>query len=81
MASEFVSIGQNVVRGINSLGAAIKAWFSAPMLFAPLILNEITTPGNAPANSAKLFARDNGGKTELCVIFPSGLVIQIAIEV
>jgi hypothetical protein len=33
---------------------------------------ETFTPLNPPANTARLFIRDNGGKTQLCVIFPSG---------
>lgn len=41
---------------------------------------EMTAPSNPSANTARLFCRDNGGKTELCVIFPSGSIMQIKIE-
>jgi len=33
---------------------------------------ETFTPLNPPANTARLFVRDNGGKTQLCIVFPSG---------
>ncbi len=42
---------------------------------------EIATPSAPGANTARLFVRDNGGgKTELCVLFPSGSAITIALE-
>ena len=51
------------------------------LLAAPLDLPENATPQNPPANTARLFARDNGaGKTQLCVIFPSGGVQTLATE-
>lgn len=44
-------------------------------------LTEEATPSNPAANTVRLFARDNGsGKTELCVIFPSGAVQVLATE-
>lgn len=43
-------------------------------------LTEMTAPAGA-ANSARIFAQDNGGgKTQLMVIFGSGIAQQIAIE-
>ena len=43
--------------------------------------SEVADPANTPANTAKLFVRDNGsGKTQLCVIFPTGAVQTIATE-
>lgn len=47
-----------------------------------LELDEVATaPGNGPANSARLYARDNGsGKTQLVVIFGSGAVQVLATE-
>jgi hypothetical protein len=42
---------------------------------------EITAPANGAANSARLFARDNGaGKTQLCVIFSTGAIQCFATE-
>lgn len=42
---------------------------------------ETTAPTNGPANTARLFVRDNGsGKTQLCVIFPTGAVQVISTE-
>jgi hypothetical protein len=42
---------------------------------------EMTAPSTAPANSARLFVRDNGsGKTQLCAIFASGAVQVIVTE-
>jgi len=42
-------------------------------------LSEISEPA-AVANKALLYAKDNGGKTELLVIFPTGSAQQLAIE-
>jgi hypothetical protein len=42
--------------------------------------SEMTAPAAAVANTVRVFARDNGGKTELCARFPSGAIQQIAIE-
>lgn len=44
-------------------------------------LREISTPSAPPADTARLFARDNGsGKTQLCVIFPTGAVQVLATQ-
>lgn len=44
-------------------------------------LTEITAPGNGAANSARLYAVDNGsGKTQLAVVFGSGAVQILATE-
>ena len=40
----------------------------------------MTAPGNAESGHARLFLRDNGGKAELCVIFPSGALQVIKAE-
>lgn len=46
-----------------------------------LELYEISDPAAAPANHARLYARDNGGgKTQIVAIFPSGAVQVIATE-
>jgi hypothetical protein len=43
--------------------------------------SEMTAPSGGAANTARLFARDNGsGKTQLCVIFNSGAVQVLATE-
>jgi hypothetical protein len=45
-------------------------------------ITEMTAPSTGPANTARLFTRDNGGgKTQVCVIFQSGAVQVIATEV
>lgn len=44
-------------------------------------MGEIAAPAAPAANTARIFAQDNGaGKTQLMVIFPSGAAQQIAIE-
>ena len=44
--------------------------------------DEMTAPGAGAANTARLFARDNGAsKTQLCVQFATGGVIVLATEV
>jgi hypothetical protein len=44
-------------------------------------LNERTAPAAPAANKVRIFCRDNGaGKTQLCALFPTGAVQQIAIE-
>ena len=46
-----------------------------------LDISEMTAPGNPPANTARLFVRDNGSKTELCVLFPTGSIQVIKTQV
>jgi hypothetical protein len=41
---------------------------------------ETTDPAAPPANMGRLYFRDNGGKTELVVRFPTGAIQQVAIE-
>lgn len=44
-------------------------------------IGEIEIPSNPDVNTARLFVKDNGsGKTQLCVIFPTGNSIVIATE-
>lgn len=44
-------------------------------------LAEMTAPSAGAANTARLFARDNGsGKTQLCVIFATGAIQVLATE-
>lgn len=42
---------------------------------------EMTAPAAPAANKVVLFCRDNGsGKTQLCALFPTGAIQQVAIE-
>ena len=43
-------------------------------------LSEISTPAAPATNSVRLFARDTGGKTELCALFPTGAVVVLGVE-
>jgi hypothetical protein len=43
-------------------------------------ITEMSAPSAPAANNARLFCRDNGGKTELCVMFSDGSVQQIKIQ-
>jgi len=40
-------------------------------------ITEMAAPSAPAANNARLFCRDNGGKTELCVMFSDGSVQMI----
>ena len=41
---------------------------------------EITDPGIAGADQARLYISNTGGKTQLVIVFASGAVQQIAVE-
>lgn len=41
---------------------------------------EISDPSAPSANKARIYVRDNGGKTELVALFPTGAVQRLAIE-
>jgi hypothetical protein len=43
-------------------------------------MNAMTPPANAPASAGRWFFQDNGGKVELCVIFPTGAAQVLAAE-
>jgi len=43
-------------------------------------VSEMADPANPSPNKARLFVRDNAGKTELCVIFPTGTVKVLSAE-
>lgn len=50
-------------------------------IYKPMDLLEQSTPPTPPANMARVFSRDNGsGKTQLCVIFPTGAVQVLATQ-
>ena len=52
------------------------AVFDVPIRF----LEEITDPAAPSADQAKMYIRDSGGKTQLCVRFATGAVQPIATE-
>ena len=69
------------VRGSSVTGYAGR--FDGPVSVANQldIAEVLVDPGNAPISTARLFVRDNGsGKTQLCVIFASGLVQVLAAQ-
>lgn len=41
---------------------------------------EMTAPAAGAVNTGRLFCRDNGGKTQLCIIFSAGDVQVIATQ-
>jgi hypothetical protein len=43
-------------------------------------ITEMAAPSAPAANNARLFVRDTGGKTELCVMFSDGSIQQIKIQ-
>jgi len=43
-------------------------------------IGEMTAPDAPSSNRARLFCRDNGGKTELCARFATGAIQVIATE-
>ena len=69
------------VWGQNTMGGW-AGWFDGPVhLHQYVELQAVTTPP-APSETgrARLFIRDNAGKSELCVRFSSGAVVAIATE-
>jgi hypothetical protein len=83
------STSNNGVYGFSEQGTGIHGRsdqgyagvFGGP-LFAQTYLEmpESVAPAAPDANSARLFVRDNGGKTQLCVLFPTGAVQVVATE-
>lgn len=49
-------------------------------LLGDLQLTEITDPAAPATNSARLYVRDSGGKTQLVVRFPTGAIQVISTE-
>ncbi len=43
-------------------------------------IGEITDPGIAGPDQARLYISNTGGKTQLVIQFPSGAIQQIAVE-
>lgn len=71
-----------------------ESTFSAAVIFSDAVtlsstaksssyfdMEEISDPANPPADTARIYARDDGsGKTQLCVIFSTGSAVVIATE-
>jgi hypothetical protein len=77
------------VRGESTIGVGIRgkattgyAGFFDGRVFTTRYyeLAEITTPNAPAANQARLFVRDSGGKTQLCVRFHTGAVRVLTTE-
>lgn len=66
---------QNVRIGANTLPNTRLDIGDGAIEFA-----EMTAPGGGAVNTARIYAVDNGGKTELLVIFNTGAAIQLAIQ-
>ena len=66
------TLGTNDAIAINS---ALNVTFGKEIEFT-----EMTAPSAPAANGARIFCVDNGGKTELMVLFASGVAQQLAIE-
>ena len=61
--------------------AETTALYQVAMGARHIELGEMTAPGVAPANKARLYVKDNGsGKTQLCVIFATGAEVVLATE-
>ena len=61
--------------------AETSALYQVAMGARHIELGEMTAPGVAPANKARLYVKDNGsGKTQLCVIFATGAEVVLATE-
>ena len=67
----------------NTVGFTGDVTFSSAIKTSSHIdMEEISDPSNPSSNTARLYARDNGsGKTQLCVLFPTGSTIVLATEV
>ena len=70
--------GHSVAIGLNSTTTAL---YQVALGARHIEITEVTAPGVAVANGARLYVKDNGaGKTQLCVIFQSGAEIILATE-
>jgi hypothetical protein len=68
--------------GVHGLSTSSYAgYFDGPVYGKTHVdLAETATPTAPAANTARLFVRDSGGKTQLCVLFPTGAIQVLAIE-
>lgn len=79
-AGNWIALTQSGSANPSFAGAAITSSFLGMAAGVPIQFLEGTAPSGV-ANSARLFAQDNGsGKTQLMVIFGSGVAQQLAIE-
>lgn len=74
---------QSATQAVNFI--EIDEWGGTPVMFAvtptgALMLHEQADPSAPAADTALIYVRDNGGKSELVVEFNTGAVQQIAIE-
>ena len=70
--------GHSVAIGLNSTTTAL---YQVALGARHIEITEVTAPGVAVANGARLYVKDNGaGKTQLCVIFATGAEIVLATE-
>ena len=70
--------GHSVAIGLNSTTTAL---YQVALGARHIEITEVTAPGVAVANGARLYVKDNGaGKTQLCVIFQSGVEVVLATE-
>jgi hypothetical protein len=67
------------VRGVSNTGYA--GYFQGGLFTTQFVeLQEIPDPAAPSSNLARLFVRDSGGKSQLCVLFASGAVQVVAME-
>jgi len=72
--------GTATFSGATTLSGGVT-FSSAAKTSSYVDFEEISAPSNPSDNTARLYAGDNGsGKTQLCVIFPTGASIVIATE-
>jgi len=70
--SEWVRIGTDGVAILDLTGIRFQGTFD---------FVEQAAPPSPPSNTARVFSRDNGsGKTQLCVVFPTGAVQVLATQ-
>lgn len=71
-----ISSGIDVAYGSETWTERYEFERTGALLFSA----EIADPGNTAANQGRLYIRDNGGKTQLAIVFASGAVQVIATE-
>ena len=66
----------------KTTGTGFAGYFNGKTFMSQFVeIAEIATPAAPGGNRARLFVRDNGaGKTQLCVLFPTGAVKVLATE-
>jgi hypothetical protein len=65
----------------KTTGTGFAGYFNGKVYMSQFVeIGEIATPASPAAHKARLFIKDNGGKTQLCVRFPTGAVKILATE-